>query len=207
MGSLCKSLCDIDSLCSSYVFDDEVGCLLYSDVALLHHCDGGDVPRLVNVGQGHTERDALVGPLTGQCFIEFEDTREIGCYALNGTDIGVSALSSTQMTPFLCQGTCENLTKAYYMVLEDQCYCSDRAIHLDEELSFDVNCTSPCSGDSTQTCGASSGSILVGETNLPLFGLTLVSGNIENLVIGKSACFSNHCISLHCQGSMQTSVR
>jgi hypothetical protein len=175
-GNTCQTLCDVDELCTSYVFDDEVGCLLYSDIALLDQCDVGSTARLVNVGQGHRERDALVGPLTGMCFIDFEDTREIGCFSVNGINFvedTISVLNSTtDMTPFRCQDECKQINKAYYLVLEDQCYCSSVAVHKD--LSAASNCNTPCSGDSTQMCG-SFDSVLVGETNLPLFYLTLVS--------------------------------
>lgn len=174
-GNTCQSLCDVDEICTSFVFDEEVGCLLFSDIALLDVCDGSATPRLVNVGQGHKERDALVGPLSGQCFVDFEDTREIGCYSVNGTNVAdnaISVLNSTSMTPFLCQDQCEQINEAYYFILEDQCYCSSVAIHND--LSASSDCSSPCLGDDTQTCG-SVDSMLVGETKLPLLDLTLVS--------------------------------
>jgi WSC domain len=182
--STCEALCNTHQLCSSFIVDNEVGCLLFSDIALTK-CEENETPRLVHTSLSYLERDAMI-KVPGQCFVEFEDVAAIGCfssYVEDMTDNGLAFLLtlptsiSTTMTPFLCQHLClENRSTFYALAEGDRCLCSDFEFY--SELESSTNCSVACPGDSGQKCGGQ-GSVQVGSTNLPVQDITLAEVRVS----------------------------
>jgi hypothetical protein len=167
IGSTCQASCNVHQRCSAFVFNEEDGCQLFSDIAL-DVCAQGEEASVVHVGQGYRERDALVAAV-GQCFIEFEDIAEIGCY---GNFSGAASSEHSAHTPFDCQQTCKQLDLAFYAISGSDCYCNNTEFYRDLPTAAASECNLVCTGDPRQYCGGSS-SVLVGSTNLPRMGLTL----------------------------------
>ena len=178
VGSLCEAICNAHQLCSSFIPRILLGgteCELYSDIALLDICPDGQTKTSVNIGLSYRERDALV-LADSQCFIPFEDTAELGCYGpdfLSSSFLPASTFSGP-LTPHHCQQYCKGEGEEYYAVSDGSgCYCSSSTSFY-SELSFSSpnNCTSPCDGDDSQSCGGPDFA-LVGATNFPRKNLTL----------------------------------
>ena len=171
VGAACQATCNIHFLCSSFVFDQD-RCDLYSDIALLNDCEAGFDPQHVQIGLSYRSRDGLVAA-PGQCLVEYEDLREIGCFDFTSFQ-GDEIATDLNMTPFFCQQTCKNLETETYAVKEGgTCICGST-----EYTNFPVaqnkmeSCNSTCFGDPSQHCGGSSFAS-VGYTGLPMSGLTL----------------------------------
>ena len=77
--------CNIHSTtqCSAFIprivnaSDGDIDCDLFSDIALLDECPENETKTSVHVSLSYRHRDALV-EARDQCFINFEDTAEIG---------------------------------------------------------------------------------------------------------------------------------
>ncbi|EJK72785.1 hypothetical protein THAOC_05646, partial [Thalassiosira oceanica] len=172
-GSIWVGECD-DTVENQAGFNS-VNCNLFSDIAL-RSCKSDEKPIHIHLGLTYRERDALV-EATGQCFVEFEDTAEIGCYS-NISEAKSFQLQSVKnaedgITAHHCQQHCKDAMKPFYAVAEGtECYCSDSNAFVANFEEKESNCTTPCSGDDRQTCGGN-GFALLGETDLPIYGLTL----------------------------------
>ncbi|KAL7535431.1 hypothetical protein ACHAXR_011907, partial [Thalassiosira sp. AJA248-18] len=180
LGSVCEAACNIHHLCSSFVAwvspstSGGIDCKLYSDVALFDTCPDDQIKTSVHIGLSYRERDALV-EAKGQCFIDFEDNAEIGCYGPSFPSEpfipAKNLFSKDDFTPHHCQQHCKALGKPFYAVSEGtECYCSST---LDSDLAFSsTNCTTACNGDVSQTCGGHQYA-LIGSTDIPKKNLTL----------------------------------
>ena len=209
VGAACQASCDIHFLCSSFVFDQD-RCDLYSDIALLNDCEVGHDPQQVQIGLSYRSRDGLVAA-PGQCLIEYEDLREIGCFdfaSFQGDEIS----TDPSMTPFSCQQTCKNLLTETYAVKEGgTCICgSTEYTDFPVALNKTESCNVTCVGDPSQPCGGSSFAS-VGYTGLPLIGLTLPqckkecfqSYLCEAIIFDKSSNGSTTC-ELRSRGEFET---
>lgn len=169
---VCQALCDLHGLCSAFVFQSG-SCKLYSDIEITSECSVGG--EMVNVALGNRERDALVRIPPGHCFVDFENTLQKGCYISDESTLKdlVTLDLSDLVTPHSCQKGCESLNNAYYGVggNDIECYCADYKFYGEWEKADAVSCESPCTGDSSQTCGGNS-SVVVGLTVPPIRDIT-----------------------------------
>jgi hypothetical protein len=174
IGATCQAACNVHQLCSAFVFDQGV-CELYSDIALLDHCSDGEVPQRVQIGLSYHSRDGMVA-VPGKCFVEYEDLRSLGCRdILQMNDGPDESTSSTTMTPWECQQYCKEDKKEFYAVHdENKCSCGSKEfLKLPFAAADQVqNCTLPCPGDASQSCGGIDFAN-IGETGLPVLDLTL----------------------------------
>jgi len=170
IGATCQAACNVHQLCSAFVFDQDV-CELYSDIALLDHCSDDEDPQRVQIGLSYRSRDGMVAS-PDQCFVEYEDLRSLRCrdFTEMNEDSSFDVVSTNSMTPWECQKTCKGNGKEFYAVYDtNKCYCGSEEF-LNLPLASD--CTSPCPGDASQSCGGV-GSANIGETGLPTLDLTL----------------------------------
>lgn len=169
LGATCQTQCNVHQLCSSFIVNDGE-CKLFSDISLVHTCESNQRPERVNIGLSYRSRDGMVA-VPGQCFVEYEDLKPLGCreIPLSLTE-DMSYVEIDSMTPLKCQQLCKTKGKEFYAVHRtNRCYCTSENVF---SLSSLHHCNATCPGDSSQSCGGIDVAN-VGETNLPLFGLTL----------------------------------
>eukprot|EP00557_Chaetoceros_sp_GSL56_P003094 CAMPEP_0176494246 /NCGR_PEP_ID=MMETSP0200_2-20121128/9982_1 /TAXON_ID=947934 /ORGANISM="Chaetoceros sp., Strain GSL56" /LENGTH=4859 /DNA_ID=CAMNT_0017891967 /DNA_START=343 /DNA_END=14922 /DNA_ORIENTATION=+ len=181
IGGACQASCNIHYLCSSFVFD-QGRCDLYSDIALFHYSEC-DEPQQVHIGLSYRSRDGLVAA-PNQCLLEFEDLIEVACYNFT-TYEAKNVLVEPIMTPYLCQQHCKASEQEFYAVMDGKvCICgSADMLELPVAENETVRCNIACDGDFSQICGGKTFAN-VGNTGLPLFGLTLPQCKRE--------CFRSH---------------
>ena len=175
IGATCQAVCNVHQLCSAFTFSETV-CELYSDIALLDHCPKGESPQKIQIGLSNRARDALVAA-PGQCFVEYEDLRPLGCrdFAQPSDLSGEHSTNEMLMlTPYKCQQSCKEERKEYYAVHDGKfCKCgSSDMLKLQIALNQKESCSIPCTGDTLQSCGGNA-TANVGETGLPILDLTL----------------------------------
>jgi len=171
VGLSCEGACNLDPSCQAYVFDDEIGCNLYTDIALRSINVDTCNPRVVNIKQNHRSQGASMVEASNQCTTEVEDTQIVGCFGpFDEPSDKLYLDDSDEMTLQLCQSTCQDNNLTYYGIHEGRnCYCFEKTNEISNYTTGE--CGSPCSGDSDQNCG-SSNTTTIGRTNLPLLNVT-----------------------------------